>query len=102
MRFERTASSLGGKRSVLLSYEDVERSSTRHASVGTDARSWNRTSDLPYLPYGALAPELFGLEQGLTSPWEDGLVSHPFHSSPAKAPFTSGDGVLIGSTTPQA
>lgn len=28
MRFERTASSLGGKRSVLLSYEDVERSST--------------------------------------------------------------------------
>lgn len=35
-------------------------------------------------------------------PWKNGLVSHRFHSSPAKAPFTSGDGVLIGSTTPQA
>lgn len=34
MRFERTASSLGGKRSVLLSYEDVERSSTPPSMPG--------------------------------------------------------------------
>lgn len=65
-----------------------------------DARSWNRTSDLPHLPYGAPTPELSRLEQGFTCGirlWEWTFPSQVRH--PAKAPFKSADGVPTSSTT---
>lgn len=98
MRFERTASSLGGKRSVLLSYED-DWSGVQLRHRCPELESNQRP---PVSSVRSPTTEPSGLEQGLTVLWKINSVCLPIHSSPAKAPFTSGDGVLIGSTTPQA